>query len=544
MKILHKAYRLLAGIPGAVDLSVKLADLLGRPPRIDSSWRHLSGWLNSLDPSVSRPTPPDSRNSSPILFFSVYPHWIDYSLAIATLLVGRGAPVDFWWLDHMTPLAERPRPVREAYWKRQARRQEKEMSHSQLVLRNLSQIEPSEPTELMRKCAAQQAHIDVSYLLQKERIELESSERDRAVLAERFERNLEAIRRVAAAYQTRNYSHVLLGNGGILEFGAVYRYFQAMGARVTTFESVDIRNRIWVSHGASVVRADTSDLWNEDVPHILTQERRERVLGFMQERQKSDSGHLVIPYQKASPASARSIRKSLGLSEDRPIVLICPNVPFDAVFYSGGRQVFSEMSLWLVETCRYLTSRPHCQVVVRSHPAEPYYHTTETAAALLAEHIGPLPSHIKFVAPTDDISTYSIMEIADLGIVFASTTGLEMALRGIPVICGNPSQHYNRKGFTSDPETREDFFAAIDHVISDPQACRLTRRQMELAFCYADIYFHHWYRGFPYQAQTLWKDLQEWPVPRVLSEEGLGRFGAVLDELAGKSPVSISRDTP
>jgi len=151
------------------------------------------------------------------------------------------------------------------------------------------------------------------------------------------------------------------------------------------------------------------------------------------------------------------VRAQINLDDRRPTVLVCPNVPFDAVFFRR-RQVFSGWWEWLVRTCRALALRDDCQVIVRCHPAEPYFDTKETARALLNEYLPTLPDHIHLVAPTDHISTYSLMEVSDLGIVFASTNRLEMALRGIPVVCGNPSQHYNRKGFTLDADSRDDYF--------------------------------------------------------------------------------------
>lgn len=530
MKLIDNVLRRAAGMPGAVEISVAIADLLGRPPRIDTSWRHLDRWVEELDQS-RRSLNTDVSPSQPILFFAIYPQWIDYSLAIATLLTGKGVSIDFRWMGEMTPLSSRRRPVRESFWQRQAEKKSTSFSHARLSLQSLDQTEPAPLEDLMRNCAEYQSRIDVSYLSQKERVDIIGNPLDRQIFTERYERNLVAIRRVVAAFRRKPHSRLLLGNGGVLEFGAIYRYFQAAGVPVTTFESVDIRSKIWISHHESVVRADTSGLWKADEPHVVDAERRERILRIMKTRQTPESNNLVIPYQKALPSSARSIRKQLHLDDRRPTVLICPNVPFDAVFYSGGRQVFSGMWEWLVESCRELAQRSDCQVVVRCHPAEPYYDTKETARALLDEFLPSLPEHFHIVSPTDRISTYSIMEVTDLGVVFASTTGLEMALRGIPVVCGNPSQHYNRKGFTIDPDTREEFFGAIDRVLKNAGEARLTDRQMELAYCYADLYFNHWYRRFPWQAQSLWSDMKAWPMNRILSAEGEIEFGPVLDEL-------------
>lgn len=539
MKLSQKVLRRMAGMAGAIDISIALSEWMGRSPRIDTSWRHVEGWVDDLVKNeTSHHENPNSARLR-ILFFAIYPHWIDYSMAIATLLCGRGISVDFRWLGEMTPLASYPRPARESFWKRQAGMKGNTHLHSRLLLQSLDRAELAPIDDRMKQCAQAQAQIDVSYLLKKERVNVLEDPVDRETFAERYERNLRAIRLVTAAFRKQPFSRLLLGNGGVLEFGAVYRYFQSLDVPVTTFESVDIRNRIWIAHHESVVRADTSGLWKADEPHVVTPERRDRVLEIMKMRQTPDSDKFVIPYQSVSPASARMIRKQMNLDEHRPTVLVCPNVPFDAVFYAGGRQVFSGMWEWLVETCRALALRKDCQVIVRCHPAEPYFDTKETALFLLNEYLPDLPDHIHIVAPGDSISTYSLMEICDLGVVFASTTGLEMAVRGIPVVCGNPSQHYNRKGFTTDPDSREDYFGAIDRILKNSAGSRLTDRQVELAYCYADLYFNQWYRRFPWQAQSLWADMKAWPIGRILSEEGQREFGPVLDELVN-GPAALS----
>jgi hypothetical protein len=528
----------MAGLTGAIDVSVAISEWLGKAPRIDTSWRHIDRWSKTItrhshDSSLS------SADKNRILFFAIYPHWIDYSMAIAALLCGRGVSVDFRWLGEMTPLDRYPRPVREAFWKRQAAKTGTDRAFGALSLKSLDSALLAPVNEGMRRAAEYQSQIDVSYLLKKERVDVEHNAADKAAYEERLHRNLRAIQLVAAAYDSGRYSRLLLGNGGVLEFGAIYRYFQSINIPVTTFESVDIRNRIWIAHHESVVRADTTELWKSDEPHTVTPERRKRIEKIMHKRQTPGSGTFVIPYQKTHPASAETVRAQLGLDVQRPTILICPNVPFDAVFYSGGRQVFSGMWEWLVETCRVLAQRNDCQVVVRCHPAEPYFDTHETARALLNEYVSNLPPHVHIIAPTDLISTYSLMEIAAVGVVFASTTGLEMAMRGIPVVCGNAVQHYNRKGFTIDADSREQFFGEIDRIIKDPAAGRLTDRQVELAQCYADLYFNKWYRRFPWQAQSLWSDLKVWPMDRILSDEGEKEFGPVLDELVyGRSTAA------
>jgi hypothetical protein len=60
----------------------------------------------------------------------------------------------------------------------------------------------------------------------------------------------------------------------------------------------------------------------------------------------------------------------------------------------------------------------------------------------------------------------------------------------------------------------------------------LTPRQIELAWCYADVYFNQWPRPFPWLAgPQFWHDLADWPMARMLSAEGHEKYGSVFDAL-------------
>src|SRR3546814_7471060 len=90
---------------------------------------------------------------------------------------------------------------------------------------------------------------------------------------------------------------------------------------------------------------------------------------------------------------------------------------------------------------RFLGGRDDCVVGIRAHPAEPMFDTPETAEALLRSALPVLPANVRFVPPHAPLNTFAIMQVADAGAVYASTTGLAMAMRGIPDVGGNPAQH-------------------------------------------------------------------------------------------------------
>jgi hypothetical protein len=55
------------------------------------------------------------------------------------------------------------------------------------------------------------------------------------------------------------------------------------------------------------------------------------------------------------------------------------------------------------------------------------------------------------------------MDDLDVGIVYNSTVGMEMAYRGIPVIVGGDS-HYRDLGFTYDPDSQKEYFALLNRI--------------------------------------------------------------------------------
>lgn len=105
-------------------------------------------------------------------------------------------------------------------------------------------------------------------------------------------------------------------------------------------------------------------------------------------------------------------------------------------------------------------------------------------------------------------------------------------MSGVPVIVvGNT--HYRAKGFTLDPASWDDYFAVLSETLTGHPPDRLTQSQVEQAWNYAYRFFFEYPQPFPWHLVHFWKDLEEWPVARVMSEEGLSAFRTTFDYLAG-----------
>jgi hypothetical protein len=323
----------------------------------------------------------------------------------------------------------------------------------------------------------------------------------------------------------------LIPNGTILELGAVYRAARHLNVPVTTYEFNDQREQIWLAQNDEIMRQNTDQLWADLGSRPLTESQTERIRQFESARMGARlEGKAARLWQDVPAQGGESIRAKLGV-DARPVVLLATNVLGDSL--TLGRNVFSRnMAEWITRTVQYFADRNDAQLVIRVHPGERLTHGPSMVDVVNAA-APSLPENIHVVGPLEKVNTYDLMEFTSLGLVFTTTTGLEMSLNGIPVIaCGNT--HYRNRGFTLDPKRYDDYFDILNSVLTDVSKYQLTDAQVELAWRYAHYFFFDYPRPFPWRLISFWEDIKTWPVGRVLSEEGLAEFGKSFSQMTGE----------
>ena len=154
----------------------------------------------------------------------------------------------------------------------------------------------------------------------------------------------------------------------------------------------------------------------------------------------------------------------------------------------GQDIAFKSIVDWLVHVIKFFQARPSDQLVVRVHPAEVKLAGRESRERMeqaLRSRISELPENVYLISAEDSTSSYELMEMADFGLVYSSTTGLEMALLGKPVIV-SAHTHYRAKGFTLDASSPHE----LDRLIE--QQCDPASRfspDVALAERYAHLLF-------------------------------------------------------
>jgi hypothetical protein len=216
----------------------------------------------------------------------------------------------------------------------------------------------------------------------------------------------------------------------------------------------------------------------------IDSQQEKYLMQYLHSREKGSQDY--ISYFWESDINKDSIKKKLRL-KDKFTIGIFTNLSWDAqaVFAEGGP--FKTMQEWIIFTVGELIKCPEYQIIIRVHPAEVKgaRPSQEKILDIIYRVFGELPPHIKIVPPESDLNSYSLAEFIDVGIVYTTKFGFEMAIRNIPVIvCGGA--HYRGKGFTYDVENVEEYLKTLKTINN---LDRLNENQVKLAKKYAYFYF-------------------------------------------------------
>ena len=276
---------------------------------------------------------------------------------------------------------------------------------------------------------------------------------------------------------------------------------------------------------------NTADLWNSLGNQPLPEKAKLALTGLFGARKNAHLwGNFARQWQQNPVKGGASVRESLRLDE-RPMALLATNVLGDSLTL-GRQRITQTMAEMIVRTIAYFMRHPEVQLVVRVHPGELKTHGT-SMVDVINQAYPELPENIHIIRPEDKTNTYDLMEIADFGLVYTTTVGMEMAMSGLPVIVTGKT-HYAGKGFTLDPQTWKEYEQMLEQVSHNPTSERLTPEQVEKAWLYAYLFFFEFSLPFPWHILWLSDDFSNRPMSYVLSDEGQQEYGQTFAYLAGE----------
>ena len=464
-----------------------------------------------------------------IAVFSSLHYWIEQSMLVALGLAGQGHEVSFAWL----PYAEWDKEIKPFDLRRQDLYTRDILQPAAKVMRIGSLLKqslkagalPELPSEL-QKIVDEVSDYDTQYTLQIEETDLSSP-----LYRLRRQRNGQAAIAIYDWLQEEKPDLLVIPNGTILEMGVAYQVAGLLGIETVTFEFADQQERIWLAQNDEIMQHNTADLWNSLGNQPLPEKARQALMGLFAARKNANLwGNFARQWQQNPVRGGASVRDSLKL-DARPLALLATNVLGDSLTL-GRQRITQTMAEMIVRTIGYFVNHPELQLAVRVHPGELKTHGT-SMIDVINQAYPQLPENIHIIRPEDKTNTYDLVEIADFGLVYTTTVGMEMAMTGLPVIATGKT-HYAGKGFTLDPQTWQEYEQMLERVSRDPVAARLSPEQIEKAWLYAYLFFFEFSLPFPWHILWLEDDFKQRPMSYVLSDEGQEKYGQTFGYLAGE----------
>jgi hypothetical protein len=268
---------------------------------------------------------------------------------------------------------------------------------------------------------------------------------------------------------------------------------RARGLPVVTYEGGFMPDTLVFAHNHIAPYYELDDVWPCYVKTPLAPAEAAQLDDYLFARKSG--GRDAAKYFPSIEKDKQAIVARLGLRRDKKLVTLFTNILWDSAILDRDR-AFNGMIEWLDESIRHFIPRDDVQLVIRVHPAEvrlAMQESHEQVAEMLAARYPHLPSHIKIVPPESDLSSYVLMQMSDVGLVYTSTTGLEMALDGKPVIVAGQT-HYAGKGFTYDVASRDEYLALLNRLVD---LSPLSAEAIERARRYAYLFFFCFMLPFP-----------------------------------------------
>ena len=454
--------------------------------------------------------------------------WLEYTVAVSVLLKAAGHDVElgyFPYRDWFTSVDRFDFRRQKAYLRRVLA-----PIADQIRMHDLSRSPKGKLPEEIERLVSEQSRLDVQYTLQREEIDLEHQGEDRNLFQLRLQRNRAAASAALELLSVHKFDVVIIPNGSILEFGAIYKVARHLRVTAVTFEFGEQRERMWLARNAEVMRLDTTELWDEIGRLPLSEAQLDDLRALMQARRGGNLWeNFSRQWQAGQSKGSAELYQQLSIDPQKPICLLCTNVVGDSL--ALDRQIFTDgMAHWLAETVRHFARRPTAQLVVRVHPGE-LLGAGHPSLDIVQAALPDLPGHVVLVPPQSKINTYDLIEIADLGLAYTTTVGMEMAMSGVPVIVSGRT-HYRGKGFTFDPNTMEEYLSLIDRLLTDAPGSRLNEDQVTTAWTYAYRFFFNYPFWFPWHLIHFWEDIENRSIEQVLTDSK-SKIGRTIDALVG-----------
>jgi len=195
----------------------------------------------------------------------------------------------------------------------------------------------------------------------------------------------------------------------------------------------------------------------------LTPDEDARLEQYLQDRFRGEftmAGIRFWPEMRSLPGALLDRMK-----QHRETVAVFANVIFDTSQVHANT-VFNDMFDWVTQIAAFARNRPSTFFVFRAHPDElrPGKESLETVEEVLRRAGALNLPNVVFVAPREFLSSYELIRLSKITMVYNSSIGLEATLLGNPVLCGGKAR-YTQYPTVYFPPTPAQYFKTADELL-------------------------------------------------------------------------------
>jgi hypothetical protein len=293
--------------------------------------------------------------------------------------------------------------------------------------------------------------------------------------------------------QRNQYEAILFSHGIYCTWQPVVELLTRRGIDYVCYDRGKTRGYINVNFNNPSPVWDISIAWERYLQRELLDSELAQVDKYLHERilQKGD----VYAYNFGEKAeNMKVVRSTLGIKDGAKVICIFTNLAWDAANVSRDVAFHSPLDC-ITQTINHFRGREDVYILIRTHPAEKVLGTAVSYAEMILELFPELPPNVRIVGPDLNINSFTILELANIGVVHTSTVGLEMAIEGKPVILISET-HFRNKGFTFDATSSSDYFQILESQLLTTQ---LKERQVALAKKYFYLMMFKYQQQAPFE---------------------------------------------
>lgn len=318
------------------------------------------------------------------------------------------------------------------------------------------------------------------------RVHIETDPNGETVLRRYFEAALIVYFCIKKLINDHHFDTVCNHNGIYVPHGIIAEVCKKNGINIVTWTIGYRKNTFIFTHDDYITHSwmnEPTKAWE----NIKWNDRHEKtVMDYLESRRIGNKDWVRVKKDGESTSFLEYAQKK-NINLNMPIIGLLTNIIWDAQVAYPSR-VFNDMIEWIIKTIQFFKKRKDLQLLIRIHPAESLGHQSQQLALTEINKIFPkLPRNVFIIESGDMIDTYDAMKQCDSVIIYATTTGLELAARGLPIIVAGEAW-IRKKGLAYEANTEKEYWKLLKNLpLKASLPIDATCRARKFAF-------HHFFR--------------------------------------------------